>query len=280
MAAMYNKNQSSHQQSKSVDSWAKLVSACTRSIGGFYQEDGSILRSTCLGIAPQVDKNSQLANLLDRTHHRVRFNETRRQLNIETILAKASILIHPQSSSIDVDEDWLHLFFSYAQDISSPETRDVWAQALAAEVKRPGSISKRSLMFLRTCDLWELKAFEKVAAYAFIGDNGHPFIFRSDIHDPEDDPIFTESKMLSVCIAAGLVTFEPAPLQEGFAFDYVGERQVVARDARYYIHRFTKIGSDLFNLMGMKNGNPKKAIERRLAWNFISDFVEFESAAS
>ncbi len=280
-----DKNKSSRKKAhnnQQLDAWTKLVSVCTNLLGGFYNINGSIYRSTSFGITPQIDEQqSQIASLAERTHQRVRHVETKRQVNIEEILSIAGEISSGNALSANVDDDWVNLFFSYAQDVSSPKMQFYWARALASEIRRPGTISKRSLSFLWHCDPWEIKAFEKVMAFAFLADNGHPFIFRTNVETPEDDPIFTEMRMLSVCISAGLISLEPSPLPLGFGFNYVGERQVVCSGASmfgnevgYYVQRFTKIGSDLFRLMEDADIPPQERMQKQIVWNFISDFID------
>lgn len=275
---MYSQNNNKFRSDHcSVSAWEKFVTACTHSLGGFYRPDGTIFRD------PKVSRGDDLdfADLVQRTHQRLRHQEMLRQMNIEAITNRAYKQVEEANSARDIEDDWINLFLSYAQDISNRPMQALWAQALALEVSQPGTISKHSLGFLRNCDTWELKAFRKVAASAFIAGNGHPFIFKAKSHVSATDPIFSEYRLLAHCISAGLVDDTTTPLAAGFRFNYEGECQVVQQNpfspgdnVGYYVQRFTRIGSDLYRLLTRADSEPNSGTKKRLVWDFLTDYLE------
>lgn len=269
-----NKQQSS---AGPVSNWEKFVTACSHSLGGFYRPDGTIFQD------PQLsgDRDLDFADLVQRTHLRLKHQEMLRQMNIEAITNRAYQLIDNSQNGRELDQDWINLFFSYAQDIGNAAMQDVWARALALEISLPGSISKHSLAYLRNCDTWELKAFRKVAASAFLAANGHPFIFKARSHVSANDPIFSEYRLLSHCISAGLVDDSPTPVTAGFKFTYEGECQVVQQNpftqgdrVGYYVQRFTRLGSDLYRLLFWQDAQYQSNTQKRVVWDFLSDYLE------
>ena len=274
---MYSQNNNKCGASgHSASTWEKFVTACTQSLGGFYRPDGTIFKDPTLSQGRDLD----FADLVQRTHQRLRHQETQRQMNIEAITNRAYEQIVETSSRRELDEDWINLFLSYAQDISSRSMQALWARALALEICEPGAISKHSLNFLRNCDTWELTAFRKVAASAFIAANGHPFIFKAKSHISANDPIFSEYRLLSHCVSAGLVADAATPVTAGFRFTYEGACQVVQQNpfspgdnVGYYVQRFTRIGSDLYRLLLPTSGNPDP-LQKRLVWDFLTDYLE------
>ncbi len=285
---MYNttSKQRTHQQQR-AGAWSKLVALCTKTVGGYYRSNGTVVRSTNGIQANHEDSNVDFASLNDRTHARVRHQETLRQENIESVLSMVSEKLSGQIVSREVDDDWSNAFFNYVQDISNKTMQSLWANAMVCELQHPGAISKRTLGFLHNCDAWEISAFRKVTAYAFTGSNGHPFIFRSVKHAHEDDVIFEESRLLSHCINAGLITAELKPLTVGDSFFYMNERQKInhgfsapGTEVGFYLQAYTKIGSDVFKLMGGMDGLKKGNLQRRLVWEYILDFIEIESEQS
>lgn len=277
----YKNQQSSNRYSHSV--WEKFITACSRTLGGFYRPDGTIFRDP---ETASSGRDMDFADLVQRTHQRVRHQETVRQKNLEQITNRAYKLIDPGDPEKLIDPDWVNLFFSYAQDISNSTMQGLWAKAMALEITQPGTISKRSLTFLKNCDSWEIKAFRKVAASAFIASNGHPFIFKAKSHVSATDPIFSEHRLLFHCISAGLIAEDTTPLMAGFTFTYSGSRQVVQESpcsqgdkVGYYVQHFTRIGSDLYRLL-KSEGKPKKMeLQKQLVWDFLTDYLELTETA-
>lgn len=263
--------------SSTANVWESFVTACSKTLGGFYRTDGAIFRDPKHS---SHERDLDFADLVQRTHLRLRHQETMRQMNIEAITQKAYEFIEDSLPKREIDEDWVNLFFSYAQDISNPSMQDLWAKAMALEISQPGTISKHSLAYLRNCDTWELKAFSKVAASAFIAANGHPFIFKAKGHVSANDPIFSEHRLLAHCISAGLVDTTTTPLTAGFKFTYDGESLVVQQNpfsqgdsVGYFVQRFTRIGSDLYRIVMHADKTIHKA-QKRLVWDYLTDYLE------
>ena len=276
---------------KRIGTWSKLVAICTQVMGGYYRSNGTIVRNIASGKSACEDDDAifvetdvQFASISERTHSRVRHQETQRQENIEAILSTASSLMGGKINTKQIDPDWATIFFNYAQDVSNKTMQSLWARAMLCELKHPCSISKRSLSFLYHFDVWEITAFKKVANYAFIGANGHPFIFRTKSNPYSHDDIFSEIRLLSHCTNAGMIAPEPNDLVVGFEFDYENTIHRVSHDfapmgqsVGFYIQPFTKTGSDLLKLMGGLDSIPSSNLHRRVVWDYLSDFIEIES---
>ncbi len=277
---------------KRISTWSKLVALCTQVMGGYYRSNGTVVRNVAAGNTAEdadddaifVETDVQFASISERTHSRVRHLETARQTNIEAILSIVSSIIGDKVSVKAVDPDWASIFFNYAQDVSNKTMQSLWARAMVCELKHPSSISKRSLSFLFHCDVWEITAFKKVANYAFIGQNGHPFIFRSKSDPFESDDIFTETRLLSHCINAGMISPSPQDLVVGFEFLYKRKVHRVCHDftlrgqsVGFYVHGFSKTGSDLVKLLGGIEAIPSSNMQRRVVWDYLSDFIDIET---
>lgn len=275
---------------KGMGTWSKLVALCTKVLGGYYRSNGTIVRNIAEGkVAADsdsifVETGVEFASIQERTHARFRHTETKRQENIESILSIVSGLMGEKVGLQAVDPDWATVFFNYAQDVNNKTMQSLWARAMLCELKHPCSISKRSLSFLYHCDLWEITAFKKVANYAFIGNNGHPFIFRSKADPYHKDDVFSEQRLLAHCINAGLIAPEPSALVVGFSFDFDSKPYRVSHDftpmgqsVGFYIQSFSKTGSDLLKLMGGLAAIPSSNMNRRVVFDYMSDFVDFET---
>ena len=286
---MYQSN-GKNKQKKQIGTWSKLVALCTKVMGGYYRSNGTIVRNIASGNSSVddeaifVETNVEFASITERTHARVRHQETQRQENIEKILSIVSSLMGEKVSIKAIDPDWANIFFSYAQDISNKSMQSLWARAMLCELRRPSSISKRSLNFLYHCDLWEIAAFKKVTNFAFIGSNGHPFLFRSKPRSEDKDDIFTESRMLSHCINAGMIAAEPKDLLVGFEFEYEKKIHRISHDftpfgqsVGFYLQSFSKTGSDLMKLLGGLESIPSSNLQRRIVCDYLSDFIDIET---
>jgi len=275
---------------KQIGTWSKLVALCTKVMGGYYRSNGTIVRNIASGNTNSdgdaifVETNVEFASVTERTHARVRHQETQRQENIEAILSLVSGLMGEKVSIKAIDSDWANIFFNYAQDVGNKNMQSLWARAMLCELKHPSSISKRSLSFLYHCDAWEIAAFKKVANFAFIGSNGHPFLFRSKPRSEEQDDIFSESRLLSHCINAGMIAPEPKDLLVGFEFDYEKKTHRISHDFTpigqsigFYLQPFSKTGSDLMKLLGGLEAIPSSNLQRRIVWDYLSDFIDIES---
>jgi len=278
------------EKKRKMGTWSKLVATCTAAMGGYYRSNGTIVRNVASGKtrleddAIFVETDVEFASINERTHARVRHQETRRQENLETILSLISNLIGKTASLDHVDQDWANLFFDYAQNVSNKTMQSLWARAMVSELNHPGSISKRSLGFLYHCDTWEIVAFKKVANFAFIGSNGHPFIFRSVGHPELKDDIFSEQRMLAHCINADLISGSLKDLPVGYMFEYEGRQHTVSHDFKapgqssgFYMQAFTKTGSDIVKLMGGLEAIPSSNLQRRVVWEHLCDFMDLES---
>ncbi|WP_156490393.1 MULTISPECIES: DUF2806 domain-containing protein [unclassified Oleiphilus] len=279
---------------KQIGTWSKLVALCTKSMGGYYRANGTVVRDLASDKASDeadepiyVETDVAFASLNERTHARIRHQETLRQANIEAILAIASGLLGQKVTAKSVDSDWANIFFDYAQNVSSSPMQSLWARALLCELKRPHSISKRSLNFLYHCDAWEITAFKKVSNYAFIGHNGHPFVFRANNSLTKEDDIFSELRLLSHCVNAGMIARDPSELLVGYEFYYRKTRHSVSHDftapgqgVGFYTQAFTKTGSDLLKIIGGLDSIPSSNLQRRVVWEYLSDFIDIEAATA
>lgn len=275
---------------RKIGTWSKLVAVCTQVMGGYYRANGTIVRNVASGKtrteddAVFVETDVEFASINERTHARVRHQETQRQENIEAILSMVSGLIGKKAPMDAVDADWATLFFDYCQNVSNKTMQSLWARALVTELRHPGAISKRSLGFLYHCDAWEIVAFKKVANYAFTGSNGHPFIFRSTEHTELKDDIFSETRMLGHCINADLIAGATRDLPVGYELEYEGRKYRVEHDFKtlgqstgFFMQAFTKTGSDIVKLIGGLEAIPSSNLQRRVVWEHLSDFIDLES---
>ncbi|APW60330.1 DUF2806 domain-containing protein [Paludisphaera borealis] len=85
--------------------------------------------------------------------------ESRRQHNLESIVAQSYQAIPDDVSEDPVDPDWVFKFIDACQDVGDEEMQSLWAQILAGEITKPGSYSARTLQLVRTLSKHEAEVF-------------------------------------------------------------------------------------------------------------------------
>ncbi len=129
-------------------------------------------------LANQITNNSQKEQLTEtqksnlsleeRTQSRVSFQEQKKQMNLEKVIAVAAEELKNEQTVTDepLDEDWITRFFKNAADISDEEMQSLWGKILAGEIKQPKTYSLRTLELVKNLTKEEARVFEKVANFA------------------------------------------------------------------------------------------------------------------
>ncbi len=263
-----------------VEARSKFSELCTQNIGALFLPNGLV------EINNKLEKSSKYGvSLTDRTHLRLRHREIQRQINLERILSMVADRCTGRASIKLIDQDWAAMFFNFALDVGDLYMQTLWASAMQRELKNPGTVSKCSLKFLHSLDVWEVRAFRKVAVSAFLCKNSHPFLFRNGEFRNKQDAIFSEDRMLAHCISAGLIRETLQPLENGFEFNYRQENQIVSSYASYggihdgfFIQRFTKIGSDLYHIMIDSSQDARDDAQAGI-WETLIDFIDLKKAS-
>lgn len=100
--------------------------------------------------AAMIKATSELdiAKVRKRAAQRLALEETRKQMNMEAITAKALPDVKNDSKPEQIDNDWVANFFDKCRLISDEEMQNLWAKVLAGEANGPGSYSKRTVNLL------------------------------------------------------------------------------------------------------------------------------------
>lgn len=97
----------------------------------------------------------------------------RKEKNRANILTKACEELKYENDVSDepLNEDWFSRFLDYAGDISDEDVQLLWAKILSNEVRKPKSISLRTLDVLRNISWDEAKKISRIAPYIWTTDN-------------------------------------------------------------------------------------------------------------
>lgn len=100
-------------------------------------------------------------------------DELRRQDNKDAIVREAieelaSAASHNEANpEVCLEEDWLNVFASYAEQATSDRLRNLWSQILAGEIRKPRSFSLSTLRLISELDAEIARAFERALVLRF-----------------------------------------------------------------------------------------------------------------
>lgn len=126
-------------------------------------------------------------DLFNRAEIRRLSTEIRRQYNLEKICRETMKMLSENATPEKINIDWLHHFASSAQDVSENDLRKLWTFILSQEAMQPGKYSKRTLNYLKSFNVKDCRAFEKLVPFLFEEKETTFFIIPSN-----DRQLFTE----------------------------------------------------------------------------------------
>lgn len=123
--------------------------------------------------------------LIENCNARLKFQEIRKEANIEAVISAAYDEISQEESVSDeeVDKDWATRFFRIVEDINDEDMQKIWGKILAGEIKEPKTFSLRTLEIIRNLSKSDALLFVKVC----------PIIFGTFI--PNDDELLKEHEL-------------------------------------------------------------------------------------
>lgn len=140
-----------------------------QSISDETQARSLIVKKVANEAASIASKNSDITQ---RALERYVYELTSKQGTREAIARKTIELLveePPTTESDGPSDDWLNLFSEYAERASSEHLQDIWARVLAGEIRRPASVSLRSLQFISLLDQHTARAAEVLLGRVFDG---------------------------------------------------------------------------------------------------------------
>jgi hypothetical protein len=221
--------------------------------------DGLTQQSLGLSLPELLDAGPEQAG--QRAQTRLRHAETLRQTHLESVLRRAADALEQAGKGESVEPGWLMRYVDGASAAASELEQSVWAGLLAAEIAEPGTISRRTLAFMRDMDAWELASFAKYCAFAFTFESGWRFVFAEEaalreIWVYERDVEQTAHWVRIGLLASKVETLEPGKLR-GLKIGYHGREWELASpasaEASACVYRkFTAIGQQIAGAMTVK----------------------------
>lgn len=193
-------------------------------------KDETDARTTIMKAVAKASAETAVADpqLLDRALTRYVSDLHRKQENREAVAQKAfeDLSNDPvPENSAGPSEDWMNVFEEYAEKASSEELRQLWGRVLAGEIRKPTSISLRTLQFLSVLDKVTAEAAEAVLRRSFDGRYG---VWPEEVKGE----LFAQLHIARVAGLIGQVTIDTSHMKtfnsEGLAPFIFGDEVVVA----------------------------------------------------
>jgi hypothetical protein len=158
----------------------RLIETVSAGIGAVYEPTKIIKIAKAQAEAEIIKFKAEIAKteLAERAKQRLFHLEMKRQLNIESIVQKASQILPDSVPEKPVDDDWSSQFFEGCKDISDEQVQLLWAKILSGEIASPGSYKIKTLQVLKTVDKNDAQAFSKLCQTCWmIGGRPMPIVY-------------------------------------------------------------------------------------------------------
>ncbi len=185
-----------------------LIQKISEAVGGIFKpyQIKRIAKAKAEASKIEAQTEIEISEIQQRAFLRFLNEETRKQINIEEITAKAIPKLENKSKPENIEEDWLANFFEKCRIISNEEMQNLWSRILAGEANEPGSYSKRTIDFISVLDKTEAELFSKLCSFGWLIGNITPIIF--DVKDEiysKNGLTYSDLKNLD---SLGLISFE------------------------------------------------------------------------
>ena len=93
--------------------------------------------------------------------------ETRKQLNMESITAKAIQSVDSNAPTEDIEDDWITNFFDKCRSVSDDDMQDLWSRILSGEANSPGSFSRKTVNLVADLDKASAGLFQSLCSFGW-----------------------------------------------------------------------------------------------------------------
>ncbi|MCY3569269.1 MAG: DUF2806 domain-containing protein [Chloroflexi bacterium] len=123
----------------------------------------------------------EITELQQRAAHRFIEEETKNQINIESITHQAIPHLSEDAEPEKIDDDFLRNFFDKSRLVSDEQMQDIWARILAGEANNPGTFSRKTINILADMDKSDADLFTRLCCYIWVFPGGaEPLVFVQD----------------------------------------------------------------------------------------------------
>ena len=204
----------------------------------------------------------EITDLHRRAAQRWIGEETKRQKNMEEIIAQAVPDLNEKAKPDAMEDDWLANFFDKCRIASVSEMQSLWSRVLAGEANAPGTYSKRTVNFISELDKSEAELFTKLCGFGWMISDVIPLVFdyQAEIYNEHGINFITLSHLESIGLVqfSGITGFNRRNLPKEIVVHYYGKplRLQMPKDADNTLSigktLLTKIGQELAPICGSK----------------------------
>ncbi len=123
----------------------------------------------------------EIDSLRRRAAQRFVEEETRKQLNMENVVANAIPEIDPNARTENVENDWITNFFEKCRSVSDDQMQVLWSRILSGEANSPGSFSRKTVNLVADLDKASAELFRTLCSFGWEYNDGLvPFILGTE----------------------------------------------------------------------------------------------------
>lgn len=181
--------------------------------------------------------------------------EVKKQVNIESIICKASEFVKEKESvsEEEVNQDWITRFFDIVQNISDEEMQNLWAKILSDEIEKPKLYSLRTLDVIKNITSDEGKMIQKVLQKVFTSDEEVGILFYDKNWLKSNGiEIFDVLYLEEIGIFSAPIDFE----LEGkahYTFKYFNKKVILQNNSQeaidLYARKLTRVGIEICRII-------------------------------
>ena len=180
----------------------------------------------------------------------------RKQENREAVARKAIEYIRndpPDASTLPPSDDWMNFYEDRAENASSEKMRELWGRILAGELRKPKSVSLRSLHFFSVLDEDIAKAVE-LCASRLVGGNMIP---GSGGYSQKEEGDGLAS-LTGLGVVSQMAVLNLAPLEKGpitlwygknHAIHITGQKRGIL--SSYFLSSLTPLGREIISIVSV-----------------------------
>ncbi len=162
-----------------------FIEKMANAAGILYEPIHIVRKAKAEAKAEEIKSLARITNyeLEQRAMARLVQEESKKQENIETIIAQSIDKMNENAKSEEMDNDWIVYFFEKCRIVSDKEMQRLWSNILSGEANTPGTYSKRTLDLVSSLDKKEADLFTTLCSFAILYSNNTLYPLILNIED-------------------------------------------------------------------------------------------------
>ncbi len=210
-----------------------FIEKMANAAGILYEPTHIVRKAKAEAKAEEIKSLARIANseLEQRAMARLVQMESKKQENIEAIIAQTIDKLNEQAKSEEMDNDWIAHCLDKCGNVSGKDMQVLWSNILSGEANAPGTYSKRTLELVASLDKGEAHLFTVLCSFAILSEEN---VLCPLILDKEDE-IYSKADLtfdgLTQLEAIGFIKLD-------FTLGFVMQRRSKVEIFNYYGTKF------------------------------------------